>query len=114
MVYAVIEVESRWDSRAVGRAGEQGLCQIRPVAAAEVLGRPVSRVELQEPVFNVWLGCRILRSRIVRAGDVQKALVMYNRGVSEARDIRQTRYSRRVIRAQEQYRWADLWRTQTM
>lgn len=99
LVAAVVEAESRWDPRAVSRAGAAGLMQLMPSAAAD------HGVEDPfDPQENLRGGTRHLRRMLDRFDDLRLALAAYNAGaatVERYADIppyRETRtYIRRVL-----------------
>jgi len=74
---AVVWVESRYCPRAVGRAGELGLGQVRP-KTAEWLGIPSDY--LWHPEWNLLATARYLRYLYDRYGDWRKAIAAYNAG----------------------------------
>lgn len=86
VVLAVIEVESRFDPRAVSSAGAMGLMQLRPETAreqAEELGLQWTSDELLfDPEVNVLLGSFYLKRLMVRFEDVDAALAAFNAGPS--------------------------------
>ncbi|MBM3523292.1 MAG: lytic transglycosylase domain-containing protein, partial [Alphaproteobacteria bacterium] len=83
LVYAFMRQESRFDARAVSRAGARGLMQLMPATAASVNGSPVPAAQLHDPVFNVTLGERyisqLLQSETV-GGDLIRLMASYNAG----------------------------------
>ena len=82
---AVAHVESRYDTNAVGSAGEAGLMQIRPQTAA-LLGYKGEASGLFEPETNVRLGMAYLaRAWQLANGDVCRTLMKYRAGWWEER-----------------------------
>jgi len=75
LVKAVIAAESAFDTRAVSRAGAQGLMQLMPTTAVHM-----GVAEPFEPVQNVHGGAGYLRSLVDRYGDLTRALAAYNAG----------------------------------
>jgi soluble lytic murein transglycosylase-like protein len=76
LVRAVVQTESRFDPRAVSRAGAKGLMQIMPVLARELKIRNVF-----DPRENVFGGVKYLSQLLERHdGDVSLALASYNAG----------------------------------
>lgn len=90
LVLAVINVESRFQHRAVSPKGARGLMQIRPFVAHAL----VREMELQtwkgeesldDPVTNIKLGIFYLGSLLERFKDLQVALTGYQWGPTEVR-----------------------------
>lgn len=81
LVFAMIEVESRWDPDAVSERGARGLMQLRRLALeSEAQAAGFSADDPHDPVVNVRAGIRYYR-RMVRAfRDADLALVAYNVG----------------------------------
>ena len=84
MVLAVIQVESRFDARAVSSQGAMGLMQLQSDTARDLamdLGVQWTGDDLLfDPDLNVMLGCTYLRRLIDRFGDVDAALAAYCSG----------------------------------
>lgn len=82
-VAAVINTESRFDKDAVSVDGAVGLMQLLPTTAEWIAGmRGVeydSRL-LNEPEYNIDMGCWLLRYLIDRYGSTRYALIAYNAG----------------------------------
>lgn len=89
LTLAIIDHESGFDPRAVGRAGEVGLMQLLPSTAASV-AREMGRDDLSEltdPRVNVTLGLAYLAKLRDRFGGVSgETLRAYNRGPARARE----------------------------
>jgi len=92
LVLAVIQVESRFDTRAVSNANAYGLMQIQPrtgLAWARRLGIPWRGVDtLYDPIDNVRIGIAYLARLRERFDSLPTALSAYNQGP--------TRVSRRL------------------
>ena len=87
LVLAVIEVESRFDHKAVSPQGAQGLMQIQPVvvtALAEEGKIPPQlknrKLNLKDPAVNVRVGASYLAYLKEMFGDLKVALTAYNSG----------------------------------
>jgi soluble lytic murein transglycosylase-like protein len=81
LINALIWVESKFDPRARGPGGSQGLMQLMPKTAdamAKQLGRKRASYD---PDFNIHAGTLLLSRLLTRfEGDVSLALAAYNRG----------------------------------
>jgi soluble lytic murein transglycosylase-like protein len=87
LVLAVIEVESRFDHKAVSSQGAQGLMQIQPavVTALAEEGKippPAKnrKLNLKDPAVNVRVGASYLAYLKEMFGDLKVALTAYNSG----------------------------------
>ena len=107
---AIVEIESGWDSAAVGASGEIGLMQIMPREAGDCFSdRPPARL-LLNPVVNLFFGCSILRDNLrYFDGDWKMALAAYNLGIAGVEklgidDPAAARYLERFVDAW-QYMW---------
>ncbi len=77
---AVVEVESNFNAKARGRAGEVGLMQIKP-ATARGMGYRGSVKALYKPENNIEFGMRYLAGAYKRAGgDLCGTILRYNAG----------------------------------
>ena len=96
LVLSVIQVESKFDTYAVSKAGAVGLMQIMPFWL-KLIGRPDD--SLVHAQTNLRMGCTILKYYIVKThGDLRGALQRYN-GATVGID-----YSDAVLKALSQ-RW---------
>ncbi|WP_420800600.1 lytic transglycosylase domain-containing protein [Polycladidibacter stylochi] len=94
---AVVEVESNFNAKARGRAGEVGLMQIKP-ATARGVGFRGSVKKLFHPETNIEYGMRYLAGAHKKArGDVCGTILRYNAGHA-ARRMNKTsaRYCKKV------------------
>ena len=101
--FRLVRVESAFNPQARSRVGALGLTQLMP-STARWLERGITRQAILEPVTNLRIGFRYLRSLITKYdGDLQLALLAYNRGDGAVdRDLRRGRnpengYSRAVL-----------------
>lgn len=93
LVIAVIEVESRFDTFAISRAGAQGLMQVMPFWLDEI-GRPEDN--LVDMDTNLRMGCTILKYYMdMEKNNLRGALARYNGSYG---DIKHT-YSNKVLDA---------------
>ena len=80
LAFRLVKVESEFNPRAVSPVGALGLTQLMP-ATARYFHKGVTREQLFEPETNLRIGFRYLRTLIRQnGGDVQLALLVYNRG----------------------------------
>lgn len=75
LIMRLIARESAWDPRALGAAGEIGLCQLKPSTAG------IPAADLADPVRNVEAGIAHLRALVATTGEVGLALAAYNGGL---------------------------------
>jgi soluble lytic murein transglycosylase len=91
LVTALIRVESGFDPFAVSRAGALGLMQVMPATgewlsrrAGEPLPGPRHLFDFER---NLALGCAYLAMLLKEMGNLERALVAYNRGPAGARRL---------------------------
>jgi len=102
LIYLVMREESRFDHRAVSRAGARGLMQLMPATAAKLGVR-----NIHDPVENVDAGARYLRTLLeMFDGDVNLALAAYNAGEGAV-----LKYGRRIPPYRETMNY--VWRINT-
>ena len=98
LLAAVVWVESRYCPQALGRAGEIGLGQVKPVVALQYGVDPQA---LWDPDTNLWVAARYLRDLYLRFGRWDLALGAYNRGptrvAQEGLDSKGLWYARAVL-----------------
>lgn len=87
LVLAVIWVESRYNPHAESMAGASGLMQLMPKTAASLAKRLDAQTRpIQDPEFNISLGCYFLRRLLNRLdGRLDHALAAYNAGAGRVR-----------------------------
>ena len=86
LVLAVIQIESRFDRKAVSTRGAQGLMQLRRVVVDELVGGgkiPARRHDLKDPQVNVEIGVSYLAHLVEMFGDLNIALAAYNWGPTQ-------------------------------
>jgi len=102
LIYLVMREESRFNHRAVSRAGARGLMQLMPATAAKLGVR-----NIHDPVENVDAGARYLRTLLgMFGGDVNLALAAYNAGEGAV-----LKYGRRIPPYRETMNY--VWRINT-
>ncbi|HEV2148620.1 MAG TPA: transglycosylase SLT domain-containing protein [Longimicrobiaceae bacterium] len=80
LAFGLVRVESEFNQRAVSPVGAVGFTQLMP-ETARFLAPGISRGEMFDRDTNLRLGFRFLRMMIEKyGGDVQLALLAYNRG----------------------------------
>ena len=100
LVFAVIWVESKFDSRATSRRGARGLMQIVPTTGswvAEKMGlKGYNDDSLYDPDINIRIGCWYINYlKELYFGDMNLALAAYNGGSGNVRKwLNDPRYSR--------------------
>jgi hypothetical protein len=107
LVYAVIEVESNWDSKAVSRKGAIGLMQLMPSTF-----RAMKVKNPFDPEENIEGGIRYLRYLLDKFnGDITLTLAAYNSGPTTVRrfkgmpPIKETKqYVKRVLTIEQYYK----------
>lgn len=84
LVLAIIKVESEFDIRAVSCKGAIGLMQVMPGTAKWVSGKLGLKYRgpgsLCDPDYNIKLGIHYLSMMYQKYGNLEEALVAYNRG----------------------------------
>ena len=86
LVKAVIQVESEYRKNATSKAGAKGLMQIMPATWKEWAGKGnIQDPDIFNPDHNIHVGCAYLAWCIKHAGDVEKGLIAYNRGLTRGR-----------------------------
>jgi len=82
LIMAVIFVESRFDRRAVSKAGAYGLMQINYAVWKDELNinfRKITQID-----YNIELGMIILKNYLLEtSGDIFQALLLYNNGYKQ-------------------------------
>lgn len=90
LLYALVRVESNFDTKAVSGAGAQGLLQLMPATAAFMNHQGSGHVRrrasgLADPAFNLEMGQRYLNYLAQQTdGDLLRILVSYNAGPTQA------------------------------
>ncbi len=88
LAFRLVKVESQFSEHAVSSAGAVGLTQIMP-ATAKYYERDTTRENLTDVHTNLRVGLRYLRTLITQyRGDVQTALLVYNRGSQTVESMR--------------------------
>ena len=97
LVLSVMEVESRFNPRAISPVQARGLMQVMPFWTRSIGDGRVQN--LHNARINVRYGCVILRHYLDREnGDVVRALARYNGSLG------QTQYSQKVLRLLDKWR----------
>jgi hypothetical protein len=89
LILAIIQVESRFDAKAVSSRGAQGLMQVTPIVLTELVeeGKIPARTgtNLKDPLVNVQVGVTYLAHLHEMFGDLTVALTAYNWGPTRIR-----------------------------
>jgi soluble lytic murein transglycosylase-like protein len=86
LFFALVREESHFDPQIVSSSGAVGLTQLLPDTAREVAGRMrLPEPDLNDPRQNLTLGARYLSRMLGLAGDIPRALMAYNAGLSRVR-----------------------------
>ncbi len=113
LVLAVIQVESRFDHKAVSSAGAQGLMQVQPNVATALVERGKmlpSTKNIKDPRVNVEVGVSYLAYLKEMFGDWKLALTAYNAGPSSvakkiaAKEKLSLDYAHKVLSAHRELR----------
>lgn len=87
LVCAVIKCESGWDSSAVSSVGAQGLMQLMPETAADLVdmglvdGAVYDATSLTDPTVNIEYGCAYLGFLQKNLSSNQEVIAAYNAGI---------------------------------
>lgn len=87
LVCAVIKCESGWDSSAVSSVGAQGLMQLMPETAADLVemglvdGTAYDATDLTNPTVNIEYGCAYLGFLQKNLSSTQEIIAAYNAGI---------------------------------
>lgn len=82
LINGMIWVESKFETRARGPAGAQGLMQLMPRTARGMAKRLGRKRRSYDPDFNIHAGTLLLHRLLLRFdGDLEQAIAAYNRGI---------------------------------
>ena len=84
--FRLVNVESGFQLRAASRANAYGLTQVQ-LATARFYESDITMERLFEPERNLRIGFRYLRDLLETYGDVNLALLAYNRGPSRVKEL---------------------------
>ena len=84
LILAVISVESRFNPIAESDKGAKGLMQVIPKWHYEKLAEHGGEDAVLDPRTNMLVGAQILKEYIVRAGNLEAGLQMYNGASDDA------------------------------
>lgn len=91
ILYALIREESYFDPEAVSSAGAIGLSQLMPATADQVARKlRMTDPDLRDPATNLEIGARHLKDLLRSAGNLPKALLAYNAGLTRVRSWEKT------------------------
>lgn len=113
LINGLIWVESKFNARARGPGGTQGLMQLMPATARELAKSLGERARPYDPGFNIRAGSLYLARMIKRFGDVELGLAAYHGGPGHVLKWRKAgkrgvpdgskKYVARVFAAREQF-----------
>lgn len=87
VAFPLVRLESRFDQRAVSRAGAVGLTQVLP-STARLYEPGLTAEQLFDRDTNLRLGFRYLKDLLDRyEGDLERALLAYNRGPARVQEL---------------------------
>lgn len=88
LVHRVIDAESKWDPNAESSEGAIGLMQVMvPTGRLVMHNKHLTKKDLKDPFLNVEAGLRELsKLRRIFHGDLELALLSYNRGIARVLD----------------------------
>lgn len=99
LIAAVATVESKWDTTAVGQAGELGLMQILPSTGAWLARRAgLQEYDLADPKTNLDFGAFYLSLLLQEHGTLEKALAVYNGGPHAVESWQTNLYATKVMK----------------
>jgi soluble lytic murein transglycosylase-like protein len=121
LILAVIDVESKFQFRAISPAGARGIMQIMPATgkflvkrvgglAEEIKAEHFTPEHLDDPVVNIKLGTYYLHDLRKSFQNVSKALIAYNLGPTELRLRMENQleytdeYANAVLAAQQKFK----------
>lgn len=84
--FRLVNVESGFAERAASHANAYGLTQLQ-LATARFYDSDITVEQLFEPERNLRIGFRFLRDLLETYGDINLALLAYNRGPSRVKDL---------------------------
>ena len=92
LVCAVIKCESNWDASAVSSAGAQGLMQLMPATAADLVdlglvdGDEYDATDLLDPQDNIEFGCAYLSYLQRNLSSTEEMVAAYNAGIGTVQE----------------------------
>lgn len=84
-----------------GGSDSLGICQIK-LKTARTLGFKGTRLQLMDPVVNIYYAGKFLKFQIKRYNDLHRSLTAYNRG--NARGLKTSHYAQKVLKEWKNYR----------
>lgn len=86
LAFRLVNVESGFVAQARSRAGALGLAQVQP-GTARFYEPGVTQEQLLDPATNLRIGFRYLRDLLTVYGDIELALLAYNRGPARLKEL---------------------------
>ena len=85
LIYAVINVESSFNEKAVSGAGAVGLMQVLPSTAEWIIGEQISQESLFDPEINIGTGVKYLAYLFTQFDELWQVLAAYNAGETKVK-----------------------------
>ena len=85
LIYAVINVESGFNEKAVSGAGAVGLMQVLPSTAEWMIGEQIPTESLFDPEINVGAGVKYLAYLFTQFDELWQVLAAYNAGETKVK-----------------------------
>lgn len=91
-VCAIIRTESGWDPEASSAAGAQGLMQLMPETASDLIrmgqvdGSAYAADSLTDPVTNIEFGCAYIELAQQELGSTDEVICSYNAGIGQVQE----------------------------
>ena len=107
LVFALIEVESNFDSQAISETNDYGLMQINK-SNFDWISEEYGTEDFLDPYENIHAGVNVLAECLAKGDSIQMGLMVYNLGYDGAKElwrqeIYSTSYSRAIVNLMSEY-----------